>query len=264
MTKSGSTSWAFWSTLRFYRMGLCLLAMVSACDPQVVVGKFNCPGKVDYDKLGSIAVPWSTGFETGFCEFEQANSFCYDDGDASHNIVDAPVHRGKRAAAFSTQNDAQTRCVLQGRMPPKAIYGAWFYLPSRANTNGNWNITHYQGGAPDAWHNLWDVSLANNANGDLALHLFDSLRGIPRVPETPRPVPIDRWFHVEFRLIASKNTTGSVALYQDGVLLLELTGLATVANDSDFTQWYIGNLTSNLSPSNYTLFVDDVTVRAIP
>jgi hypothetical protein len=147
-------------------------------------------------------------------------------------------------------------------MPPTAIYGAWFYLPKVANTLGNWNIVHFQGGVPDGWHNLWDISLANNSDGSLSLHLFDGLREMARVPSISRPIPIGAWFHVEFLLAAAKDETGRVALYQDGELLLELTGLAT--NDSDLTQWYIGNLTSNLNPSEYTLYVDDVTIRAVP
>ena len=53
-----------------------------------------------------------------------------------------------------------------------------------------------------------------------------------------------------------------MALYQDGALLLEVTGIVT--DDTDVAQWYVGNLAKALTPPDSTLYVDDVTIRAGP
>jgi len=143
------------------------------------------------------------------------------------------------------------------------MYGAWFYIPSLAENAGNWNLMHFQGGQePPVLHNLWDVSLGSADDGSLYLYALDFLGGAFRVPDAPPPVPIGSWFHVEFRLRRAADATGEVALYQDGALILELTGVIT--DDSVFGQWYIGNLADALTPQDSTIYVDDATIRAAP
>jgi hypothetical protein len=79
----------------------------------------------------------------------------------------------------------------------------------------------------------------------------------------PAPaVPIGSWFHVEFRLLRARGMTGEYALYQDRTLLLEETGIVT--DQYDVHQWYVGNWADALTPPESTVYVDDVTVRAMP
>jgi hypothetical protein len=179
--------------------------------------------------------------------------------------VDAPVHGGRSAAAFSVSSDpsgngVQARCFREGTLPREARYGAWFYIPVLAANTGNWNLIHFQGG--DDLHNLWDVSLGTADDGSLYVYLFDFLNGSIRTPNPAPEVPIGSWFQLEFRLRRAMDATGEVALYQDGALLMELTGLRT--DDTDFGQWYVGNYADGLMPPDSTLYVDDVTIRAVP
>jgi hypothetical protein len=67
---------------------------------------------------------------------------------------------------------------------------------------------------------------------------------------------------LEFRLRRASNATGAAALYQDGTLLLELADLTT--DDTQYGQWYVGNYADALSPRDATIYVDDVTIRAVP
>ena len=98
-----------------------LAFMASACerDPDLMIGKFTCPVP-DAGALTSVAVPWTAGFEGGFCDYERTGGFCFGDPDATYKIVDTPTHNGRHAAAFTVTSDhakngAQARCVLQGR-----------------------------------------------------------------------------------------------------------------------------------------------------
>jgi hypothetical protein len=260
-------------------IGVGLACLSSGCEPELVVGTWACPAPVapptgDAGVATSLAkvvdLPWTTGFETtGFCDFARAGGFCYSKPDASYTIVDAPAHDGRSAAAFSVTTDparsgSQARCFREGALPGEAVYGAWFYVPSLAENAGNWNLMHFQGGAPNALHGLWDVSLDNADDGNLFLYLFDFLgAGIRRAPAgAVPPVPIASWFHVELRLRRAADATGEVALYQDGLLVLELTSLRT--DDTDFGQWYVGNLASGLNPLDSTVYIDDVTISAAP
>lgn len=257
------------------RSVIAVAMLVGACEPQVMVGTWTCPGP----KSGVAAAPqttlenqpidpfWRTSFETDFCDYTRAGGYCFNDPDASYDVTDAPVHGGRHAAVFAVSSDpskdgAQARCFLQGILPKDAYYGAWFYLPTSTSSAGNWNLMHIPGGMPDSWHGLWDVSLDMTPDGNLSLYLFDALRGAVRTPASAPPIPIGSWFHIEVRLLRAKDATGMVALFQDGALLVELTDLIT--DDADFGQWYVGNLVESISPPESVLYVDDVTIRPAP
>jgi hypothetical protein len=236
------------------------------CEPKLIVGQRTC---TDSDASASIpaqtdpiAVPWSTSVENGFCDYTQLAGFCFADTAASYEIVTSPVHSGEFAAAFSvTTADPtgyQTRCVRQGALPNAAYYGAWYYVPALATNSALWNLLHFQGGDTSAQHGLWDVSLSNAANGDLQLFVFDFLDGATLRPANLPPIPIASWFHIEFYLERAADATGKIALYQDGQLLLDASGLIT--DDSSWGQWYVGNVASGLNPPESTLYVDDVSI----
>jgi hypothetical protein len=78
----------------------------------------------------------------------------------------------------------------------------------------------------------------------------------------PPDVPIGSWFHLEFRLLRAKDATGEIALYQNGTLIDERTGIVT--DDTDFAQWYVGNLSFSMEGGSSSLYVDDVTIETVP
>ena len=250
-----------------------LLALAGiACDPELVVGTWTCPAPArvpnDAGELetvtGPVKLPWSTGFEQGLCDYNIAEGYCYTRDDSSYAMVESPAHTGKRAAAFTIQTDApagnETRCVREGTLPEDAVYGAWYYVPQAPREADNWNLMHIQGGDEGGrLPTLWDVSLEVIDDGTLHLFLLGAYGlGVQR-PAVPRPVPIGAWVQIELRLRRASDTTGEVALYQDGVLLIQRTGIRT--DNTSFQQWYVGNLANSLTPPASTLYVDDITLR---
>jgi hypothetical protein len=175
-------------------------------------------------------------------------------------LVDSPVRSGNSAAAFTidTASGYQSRCLVQGELPEAAYYGAWYYVPALSTNYSVWNLLHFRGGTPSAQHGLWDVSLRNGSDGNLEAYVYDFLHGTNHFGVDPPPVPIGAWFHLEFYLRRAADETGAIALYQDGQLVVEATGLVT--DDSDWGQWYVGNIANALSPPQSTLYVDDVTL----
>lgn len=245
-------------------MVFALLLSSSACEPELVVGAWSCnPNDAAVMAPESVEVPWSTGFEGEFCDFERAGGFCYAGPLAKFETVRSPVHSGRFAAAFRVAADSddsyQTRCVRQGVPPIEAYYGAWFFIPEHANNGANWNLVHFRGGDPGAQHGLWDISLENRSDGALEAFVFDFLHGMIRRPSTPTPIPIGAWFHLELYLRRAADATGEIALYQDGRKLLGASNLVT--DDTRWGQWYVGNLATGLTPADSTVYVDDVTIR---
>jgi hypothetical protein len=58
----------------------------------------------------------------------------------------------------------------------------------------------------------------------------------------------------------ASDSTGRIALYQDGVLLFDRMNLKSDA--SKFTQWYVGDFADGATPANSSLYVDDMSIRA--
>jgi hypothetical protein len=251
-------------------LALSLLCGLAGCRPELDAGEWVCgEASGGAPAIGDpVAVPWSTGFEDRFCDYQLPAGFCYEDGDASYEIVTSTVHSGRRAAAFRVNTEGgaerqQARCVRQGELPTAAYYGAWYFIPAAAETDGKvWNLFHFQGGddVTDRLHNMWDVSIMEGPDEDLQLVVYT-----PRVPrgfvaDEPTPIPIGRWFHIEMFLKRAADETGRVALYQDGELLFEAADLVT--DDASFAQWYVGNYSDGMTPPQSILYVDDVSIRA--
>ncbi|MEP7049093.1 MAG: heparin lyase I family protein [Pseudomonadota bacterium] len=254
---------------------LCLLGIagvcgVASCEPTVVVGQWNCVEPDASTASDADWLPWWTGFESQTCDYLRVGGFCYADGGGSHHTVTAPVHSGNYAEAFSVtaqgiRNQSQVRCVRQGTLPGAAYYGAWYYLPSNATSSGLWNLFHFQGAStPNGIaHGLWDVSLVTGANGKLHARVLNFLytgAAGGNAVEASIPVPIGSWFHFEFFLKRAKDRTGEVDLYQDGVRVARFTKVVT--DDTNWGQWFVGNLVDTLNPPESTVYVDDVTIAA--
>lgn len=240
----------------------------------MVVGEFECPAEsAEAGTLPSdtdpIAVPWETSFENGPCDYTQVAGFCYRFPPETFRIVDSPVHTGRYAAEVSvvTGTDGgeqpQGRCVRQGVLPAEAYYGAWFLISKAATNSGLWNLFHFRSDSQPP--GLWDVSLTSEfcAAGELCLELFTS-RFVNGDERFSPPVPIGRWFHVVVYLKRAKDTSGAVALYlgdQSGdQKVVEFTNLIT--DDTDWGQWYVGNLASATEPPECTVYMDDITIRS--
>jgi len=257
----------------------------SGCDSQILVGAdvasdagllspaaiVDGAGSVD-GSLAALVVPWSTGFESGFGDWDQppGQGFCYVEGSATYAIVTSPVHSGQYAAAFTVNTAAaspavpsQTRCVRQGVLPASAYYGAWYFVPDAATNEGNWNLLHFQGSdGPDASdvQGLWDVSLTSGTNAPLASEVYDFLD--TSILDGGLAIPIGQWFHLEVFLRPTSDGGGEFTLTQDGQVVAAVSGVET--DDTRWGQWFVGNFATALSPSSSTVYVDDVTIGTMP
>jgi hypothetical protein len=185
------------------------------------------------------------------------------DGIASNSLVSSPVHSGHFAAAFRVVTGAgstvsQVRCARQGALPKAAYYGAWYFIPASEANLDNWNLFHFQGGVVGTLHGLWDVTLTSQADGSLHLLVRDFLHSTTVQASNVPAVPIGSWFHIQTYFKRATDNTGEFALYQDGQLAADVTNVNT--DDTDFGQWYLGNLAISLTPPESTVYLDDVTI----
>ena len=256
------------------------LICLNACKQPLVVGEYKCPtrplldGGVALTGAEPITLPWTTGFENQLdCDYREVAGSCYGFPPGLYRVVNSPVHTGQFAAEFTvvTGTDAgatpQCRCMRTGVFPTEAYYGAWYYIQESATNSGLWNLFHIQGG--DDLHLLWDVSLVNGSTdagstGPLNLRVYSKQFLPPNARTDGPPVPIGSWFHIEFYWKRAKDKTGEVALYQDGIRVVDLANISTDDTGTGQGQWYVGNLADALQPPRSTVYVDDITIRATP
>lgn len=243
-----------------------LATTLQGCSSEVVLANWACrrpsDSTIQLDAGTPLSVPWSTGFEDGFCGFYDGGGYCYSTGTGSHRIVESPVHSGRHAAALTvfgdgTDANSQARCVRRGELPEQAYYGAWFFVPAVPVNTGVWNLIHFQGSGGGTL--LWDLSLADDGNAGMRLSIYSELphENLPTLVQAPS-IPIGSWFHVQLFLKRAADATGEVAVYQNGHNILRATNVIT--DDSQSAEWYVGNLATRLSPAESTLFVDDVSI----
>jgi len=253
---------------------LAVACLALACEPTVVIG--SCAQSSTTDAGGgtgaaasssadAVSVPWSTGFEQGLCDYA-SQGYCYARHGASLEIVGFPVHNGQFAAAFTVNGNAtntsedrsQARCVRRGVMPKSASYGAWYLVPELHASDANWNLFHFLGVTETESHALWDISLANNADGELVLTVFNFLKGVHPPIVNPPPIKIGTWFHIEVLLKRSAQSDGELTVSQDGAVVLRL--MNSITDDTDWGEWYVGNYARKLVPELSTVYVDDITM----
>lgn len=248
-----------------------------ACEPPLDIGAWKCAAAPLFIPPDGSPIPagkdtivtpdWETSFEDGFCGYSKAHGFCYAARDAEVSIVDTIVRSGRKAAKFSITTDPekegeQTRCVREGTLPQDAYYGAWFYLPRGTTSRDNWNLFHFRGeSAENPLHILWDVSVYSTNDG----RNLPWLRGFVAEGESFAPsvdweLPAEEWFSLHLRLLRSSTATGKVELYLNGELIEERDEIVT--DDSEWGQWYVGNLGRTLEPAESTIYIDDVSIRS--
>ena len=273
-------------TVGHLRIAIAFAFLTSACSSKLVIANFVCdePQNVGAQASASVeddagdvgdagatfAFPWSTGFETGFCDYLAGGGFCYVSGQgaAQYRIVTSPVHSGKYAAKFTVvaiKPDTNSRCVREGILPEQAYYSAWYYIPQVATVpttpdqtkNGLWNLFHFQVGEPGAeFYGIWDISLINDDHGGMGLVLYQ-FKGPAHHLDS---IPIGAWFHLELFLKLASDNTGEVELFLNDAPIYQQAGFVTNPYGSRFGQWYVGNLADTITPTDSTLYVDDVSV----
>jgi hypothetical protein len=267
---------------KFHKSGILtwLLFTVSllGCESTTVIASFSCPKSANSSLVnaadaaagaGSVdntfTLPWSSGFENGWCDYRDGNGFFAESGTQNKEVVTSPVHSGTFAAAFTVDSvgEGQMRAVRTGPMPMEAFYGAWYYVPALAKNTGLWNLIHFQGDNSENLGHLWDISLLNNGNGDLRLEVFSYwITDGPDQSNHP-PIPIGKWFHIEMFWKRASDETGEVVVYQDGKSVFEMSNVKTdnTSSTSSVVKWYVGNLATDLEPIESTVYVDDVSIK---
>jgi hypothetical protein len=237
----------------------CALLGAAACEQQVNLGAIGD---------GGASLLWTATFEPGDL------SEWLGDGKGGTYVDNATVapaatldaaHRGQHAglATVAPAGGMPSLNYLfrDQPSPPEAYYSAWFYKPTSYLVRSWLSLTHFRSSQSGDGNNLvaiWDVNLYSRPDGSLIAHLFDYTKGTNVEQANPIPVPVGRWFQFEVLLRKAADATGHVAVWQDGVLILDDPNVPTAP--TDWVQWDAGGSSGDIVPSPATIYIDDAAI----
>ena len=242
----------------------CSSLLLVACDPNVLIGAVTAGG--DGGGGGAFATGGSGGsvlffeahHEVDLSEWtaegpETGYLYCPDE-QASITTKRAHSGAGSVQISIDTADGANPICQMLHRTPaPEAYYGAWFFIEQDHEAiEGWWTILFFK--TKTTSH--WDLGFYHDGYTSFGLYDHDEDRSTfaPAMPV----LPIGRWFHLEAYLAYAEGKPTDIELWLDGTTLLRRT--AGEAPRDLF--WGLGNEGSGLSPSNSTLYIDDVTISS--
>jgi chitodextrinase len=152
-------------------------------------------------------------------------------------------------------------------------YSAWYFVPQlytmdvRAGGSTNW--WQYKSTTPIGQNDpFFLLGWQNTGPGAMRMDMtwwgpatdgpLPGQRGLRRWVSTV-DIPIGRWFHIEVRHVCAGDFTGAIQVWQDGVELFHLEGVKTRYPTGD-CKWALSNYASNISPSPYYFYADDVAI----
>ena len=144
-----------------------------------------------------------------------------------------------------------------------AYYSAWFFFSQAHTPIEWWSIFLFRAQRDpndiESFVNLWNLNVERpDGGGNLTLSFYDHLTGLYTRPATPMPLPIGQWTHLEayFNYVPPSSTR--ITVWQDGQLLLDLTGLGQAP--SPYFYWSIGTGSNGLLPRVSTIYIDDAAI----
>ncbi len=216
-------------------------------------------------------------FNSGTYEAVATSELAHTGANSLRARIWTPGESGVRAFRWS-----------EARSNRSLYYSVWMYIPTNytltadPNTGQFWNLFQFKSRTPDSSRidPLWSLNAAPDGAGALYLRAgwgwggatlsgpraTDGVGGKWFEPATRRSLPVGRWFHLQAMLHQSKDFDGRLTFWQDGVQLLDLTGVRTSYVNCNYNswcadnEWSVNHYSDGLSPNPATIYIDDASI----
>ena len=200
----------------------------------------------------------------------------FNDGVATVTTSTAQARFGARSMQMTINTTAGVDTAVRAFRWKEAhtgqdlYYSGWYYFPQHHVPTVFWNVMQFKSelynasGAQIENDPIFTVNVDDDGVGG-ALHLhvfyFGTAFGGSNVKFTQAvaDLPVGQWVHIEAFLHQAENASGILQLWQDGNLLIELTGRQTKYVNG-YNTWSINNYSNGLTPATATIYVDDAVI----
>ena len=224
---------------------------------------------------GVPRILWSADTETGDLSQWTADEGggVYNTGSGVVEVDDEVAHGGGHSLRFSitgadgTTGNQATRifrwATADGSpLPDEAYYSAWYRFPQVWRPREFWNIFQWKTTiSPDRSDPTFILDVFNGPDGAMRLAAYDWIAGVTR-GESPDPLPVGRWVHIEARLRWSEAEDGALTVWQDGRQVIDVAGVRTAhASTEPFARgWSLDNYTNGVEPPVAAFNDDDAVI----
>ena len=171
-----------------------------------------------------------------------------------------------------------------GYFPNTAYYSTWIYFPAvydpakqppwDPGDGGWWNVFQFKSeDATGESRPVWTLNVARRGGHGMYFYLYSDCN---QPAEYRQPVPRlfgpRQWVHVEAIFESATGPHGRIAIFQDGVKILDaravVTSLGGRSGDDTHPVWGIGNYTDHIvgdpaGPGRATIYFDDSAVSTV-
>jgi hypothetical protein len=211
------------------------------------------------------AILWSAGHEKGDMSEWSNGGGIFNSGtgvaSASTDFARSGAYSTKMTITNASGASQAVRLFrwAESRANPDAYYSTWYYFPQSFSGMRWWNIFQFKSKLSESVNDPTFVLNVTNRDGAMYLYLYDHLNGNVNRGTSSVAIPVGRWFHLEVFYKQAANNTGRVTVWQDGVQILDASGIPT-RRSGDEVHWSLANYTDNISPSTATIYADDAAI----
>jgi hypothetical protein len=234
----------------------------------MAVGACNWQANLGAIADGGASLLWRGTFESGDLSEWTSDGLGgtrTENAPAMPAVTRGTAHSGAYAAVMTIapamQMDSLNYLYRRDQTLPEAYYSAWYFIPS-SFTVGSWlSLHHFRGssdGDPANLTGIWDVNLYTLPGGQLAAQLGGLIDQSNLQQSFPVPVPRDTWVHFEVLFKKASDTSGRVAVWQDGALILDRDSVVTAPPSP--VVWEAGAGSDDVTPSRVAVYVDDLAI----
>jgi hypothetical protein len=175
------------------------------------------------------------------------------------------AHGGSYAAKLTidtTDRADHTARLYRRTVTGGAYYSAWFFFNQMHTPDEWWSIFLFRAQRDpsdlNTFVNLWNINVERPEGGSITLSFYDHLTQVYARPANPMPLPVAQWTHIEAFFSYVPPDATRITIWQDGQLLLDLTGLGQ--SPSPYLYWSLGTGSNGLSPSVSSIYIDDAAI----
>ena len=215
---------------------------------------------------------WSADTETGdISQWTEAQDgeAVFNTGTGELTVTSAITHSGQYALQLAITGAAGTTQAVRifrwndaagNPLPHEAYYSVWQYYPVLATPALWWNVFQFKSIPPGASESspTWVLNVGNRRTGEMYFYLWDQVHRRSYPPLATVDVPVGHWTRIEAYLKQSTTRSGAISIWQDGVLLYQLTNVQTTLGNQ--VHWSVDNYTDDIQPPDVTIYADDAII----
>jgi hypothetical protein len=218
---------------------------------------------------------WSASMETGdLSEWDSPGPLGYPGGGvfnsgiasatASLDVARTGTYSAKLTIITPNSPTSGARLFrwLESQNHPQLYYSVWYYFPQTYTPIVFWNVLQWKSkhvvAGVESTDPFFNLIVWNRPFGEMYFSLRNEHTNTT-YDQSLLNIPLRQWIHIEAFYKCDGSGAGQISIWQDGMLLWNLSNVNTRYADGD-CQWSANNYSDGLNPGTATIYIDDAAI----